>query len=151
MFFSPEMIQYQSVCPFKADIWALGVTFFYMITGTFPFQSSSREQLRNLIFLGEIDYDKYDIDPDIRYLINRMTLKNVNMRASAEELLQMPMFNINNQKKISRIKERYSAIRYCSLNRTNVNLLSCHKSWHIDLLIFFFFNVMIQFNSNKYC
>lgn len=120
MFFSPEMIQNQFVCPFKADIWALGVTFFYMVTGTFPFQSKSREQLKQLIFLGDFDFDKYDIDPDIRYLINRMTTKNANLRATAEELLQLPMFN---QKKNLFIKERHRAIRFSSMHCTQTNLL----------------------------
>ena len=45
MFFSPEMIKYQSACPFKADIRALGITFYFMATGNYLFQSQLREQL----------------------------------------------------------------------------------------------------------
>lgn len=124
MFFSPEMIGYQSVCPFKADIWALGITFFYMITGNFPFQSQSREQLKQLIFLGEIEYDKYDIDPDIKYLINRMTAKNINLRPTASEILQFPMFASGTIKKHLILNERHSTIRFTSLQRTQTNLLA---------------------------
>ena len=41
-YFSPEMFQSGEICPFKADILALGVTFSCMATGYYPFKVANR-------------------------------------------------------------------------------------------------------------
>lgn len=89
MFFAPEMLQFHEIDPFKADIWALGVTFFFMATGCFPFQSESREELKQLINLGDLDFETHDVDPQIRFLISKMTTKNVKLRPTAEKFAQI--------------------------------------------------------------
>lgn len=93
MFLSPEMFQHHEICPFKADIWALGVTFFNMATGTFPFKNKSRDGYKEMVVNGEIDFNKYDIHPKIKSLLARMLTKNSEHRLSAEKLLEMPIFS----------------------------------------------------------
>ena len=93
IFVAPEVLQYNEVCPFKADIWALGITFFFMATGNYPFRSKTREDLKNLIIRGDLDYSRYKIDPKIRFLISKMTIKEPSSRYSAEKLLKLPMFS----------------------------------------------------------
>lgn len=101
-YFAPEMFQQQEVCPFKADIWALGITFFYMATGYYPFRGESRKELKKSIMFGEIDFSKCKIDSRIRYLIFKMTNMNPKMRPSAEKLLKLPMFSsLLDDKKLS--------------------------------------------------
>jgi serine/threonine protein kinase len=33
----------------KCDIWSLGVILYYFVTGEFPFQGNSKEQVKNKI------------------------------------------------------------------------------------------------------
>ena len=95
MYLSPEFFLYQEINPFKADIWALGITFFYMATGNYPFHYKSREELVQLISRGEIDFFQYEIHPKIQLLIKKMTIKDQNNRPDVEKLLEMPLFSKN--------------------------------------------------------
>lgn len=101
MFISPEMLQYQETCPFKADIWALGITFFYMATGLYPFPNNNKEELKQMIFIGDIDFNKFDLHPKIKYLIGKMTIKDPYSRPTALKLLEFPMFSSNNKPLLS--------------------------------------------------
>lgn len=100
MYCSPELIKGQSSFnPFQADIYALGITFFYMITGNHPFFSTSIEDLKRIITYGQVDFSEYDVDPEIQYMIMKMTSHNPKLRPTAEFLLNLPIYN---QTKISR-------------------------------------------------
>lgn len=98
MFVAPELLQYHETNPFKGDIWSLGITFFYMATGKFPFRNTSQEELRQNVFRGEIEYIRFDIHPKIRFLVNKMCTKDQNNRPTAEKLLSLPMFSDMNAK-----------------------------------------------------
>ncbi|KAK8876027.1 hypothetical protein M9Y10_006211 [Tritrichomonas musculus] len=89
---APEMFRFREIDPFKADIWALGITFFYMVTGTVPFTFVSKDDLKEKILFGELDFYLYDFDPEICFLIRKMTEKNVKLRPTAEKLLKFPIF-----------------------------------------------------------
>lgn len=93
LYLAPEMLQYQEICPFKADIWALGITFFFMATGKYPFPHTNTEELKSLIFIGFINFDQYDIHPKIRYLLQKMLIKDHNYRLTARKLLELPVFH----------------------------------------------------------
>lgn len=54
-YMAPEMFKRVPYNPFKADVWAFGVTLYQMLTGTIPFQGSSPEMIRMRISLGEYD------------------------------------------------------------------------------------------------
>lgn len=112
MYLPPEMFLHRSICPFKADIWSLGITFFFMATGKFPYVCNSREDLKNLIAYDELNLDIFDIDPRIQFLIEKMTVKNLNLRSSPEELLQISIFSSNNTRR------KYSGFRsFCGSNQ----------------------------------
>lgn len=93
MFMPPEFFNCNEICPFKADIWALGITFFFMTTGTYPFQSQDSEEIKNMISNGDINLEKYKIHPEIKNLISKMIEKDFNDRLTADELLRLPIFS----------------------------------------------------------
>lgn len=93
MYCSPEIVNKQPYNPFKADIWALGITFFFLITGKYPFPHHSQKELVKVISLGSIDYSNVHINHKIKSLIQKMTNKIPNNRPNIDELLNLPMYN----------------------------------------------------------
>lgn len=93
MYCSPEMINKQPFNPFQADIWALGVTFFYLATGSFPFPHSSIDELKRFVSIGFIDFSNVNINSEVKSLIQKMTSKIPKLRPSANDLLKFPLFN----------------------------------------------------------
>lgn len=123
-YLSPEMLSQSEVDPFKADIWALGITFFYMATGDFPFHSNSREKLELMILKGEINFTKYHhIDQRIKFLIKKMTMKSPQDRPSAEKLLELSMF----QNKMNPLSEKLIGRQAFSYHQIQMNLHYSNK------------------------
>lgn len=48
----PEMISSKEYDPFKADVWALGILFYFLCVGYFPFRSVDDKTLQNKIVKG---------------------------------------------------------------------------------------------------
>lgn len=124
-FISPEMIQCQEMDPFKTDIWALGITFFFVVTGLYPFKGNSREVLKEAILYGDLDYSKCNVDQRIRFLIGKMTAKNPASRLSADKLLKLPMFASINPRKslLYPLKGRRNSYTIGINSQSNFNLL----------------------------
>ena len=89
----PEMFICDEINPFKADIWSLGITFYYMATGNYPFTSKNPDELKKMIKDAKIDFFKYKMNPNIILLISKMIEKNPSDRLTAEKLLELPIFS----------------------------------------------------------
>lgn len=74
----------------KADIWSLGVTFYQLITLSFPYEGKNVEEIQNNIINGkkkEIPKDCI-VDPQFINLINEMLSIKPDERPSADEILE---------------------------------------------------------------
>lgn len=91
LFMAPEILKGQLYNPMKADIWALGITIYFLATGTLPFINSSIYKLIETICEGVYSDGIID-DPLLRMLISRCIDCNISSRATADELLKMPYF-----------------------------------------------------------
>ena len=89
-FMCPELLSKVPFDPFKADIWALGVTFYFMLTGHKPFKATSRVALlsafKSGLFIPPISNTK------IFYLITKMLAVDERLRPTASELLTETLF-----------------------------------------------------------
>ncbi|KAK8895435.1 hypothetical protein M9Y10_023899 [Tritrichomonas musculus] len=124
MLFPPEMFNMDEIDPFKADIYELGVTFYYMATGSYPYQRIKANDLKNAFLKTDIFSTKNKIHPKIKELIDKMAERNAKELLTAEKLLKLPIFL---PKIVNKQLNFYNTAGY----RTKSNM--CLESMRIDL------------------
>jgi calcium-dependent protein kinase len=84
LFLAPEINDgtYDSKC----DVWSLGISLYYALTGLLPFKGEFLDELMRNIKLAPIAWDKLG-DQESNFL-KIMLERNYKNRASADELLQ---------------------------------------------------------------
>ncbi|EAY02054.1 CAMK family protein kinase [Trichomonas vaginalis G3] len=90
-FMPPEVILGHPHDPFKADVWAIGVTFFIMSTGKFPWEGDDRKTLCDNL-LKEPPRTELIQCKDYAEVIEKCLAKDPNERPSIDELLELPLF-----------------------------------------------------------
>lgn len=90
-FQSPESLEKQPHDPYKADIWSLGVTFYYMATGNDPWPQFPHEEIYNAITKGIYRMPKR-VNSEIGSMIKSMMNTDPNQRPNVDELLELPLF-----------------------------------------------------------
>ncbi|OHT10488.1 CAMK family protein kinase [Tritrichomonas foetus] len=94
---APEIIKKLQHDPFKADIWSLGVTLYYMAYGTIPWDTQRKSAINTAIL--ECDYYiANSTNKEIADLIRSMLKTDPEKRPSANELLLNPIFSANIKK-----------------------------------------------------
>jgi serine/threonine protein kinase len=53
---------------FKVDIWAVGITLFYIIYGELPFEKGGKEEIKNSIISEPVSYYSNNIISDFNYI-----------------------------------------------------------------------------------
>eukprot|EP00347_Sterkiella_histriomuscorum_P022146 403331520 len=90
IYMAPEVILGQPY-DFKSDIWSLGVTFFELLTGEFPFYGANKPQIFANIRTGKYQYNcKNTISPLCQDFISHCLQYDPSKRSSASELLNHP-------------------------------------------------------------
>ena len=91
LFMPPEMVGKFSYSPFESDVWSLGVTFYYMAQGEYPWTTNDVSKLHEIFSKGFYITGK-GMDPNIFQLLNRMLVIDPSQRATCEQLLNMDVF-----------------------------------------------------------
>lgn len=79
----PEIFQTREYDPFKADIWAFGVTLYILAFHDLPFKADDLFAMQNAIMQDEVEFPK-GVDPDLKDLISKMLTKNPEDRITIE-------------------------------------------------------------------
>ena len=94
LYYAPELFQLSKDGSGKqfgeaTDIWAMGMSFYYVLTGTNPFEDAQDLfHLKNLIETREINFDLIT-NQQAREVISRMLVKDPAKRATLPELIKM--------------------------------------------------------------
>ncbi|EAY09022.1 CAMK family protein kinase [Trichomonas vaginalis G3] len=92
LFMAPEIFNKSGYDPIKADIWALGVTLFALVTKEYPFYAEDQMSLMQLVSKGV--FAKYRIlDDNLRKLISKCLELNPQSRPTIDDLLNSPYFD----------------------------------------------------------
>ena len=96
---APEIFQTkQAFDPFKADIWAMGVTFYQMVLGKLPWIVNDKNEMMKSIKMGFVYFENDDHGNPIcpfpfQKLIKRMLDTNPSTRATLEQVMMDPIFD----------------------------------------------------------
>ena len=87
-FIAPEVLRgfYGKEC----DIWSLGVLLYLLLSGDYPFDGDSRQEVFDKIKDGRFEFSNdiwSTISSDAKHLISHMLQKDPKKRISAEEAL----------------------------------------------------------------
>lgn len=91
LFMAPEILNRRQYNPMQADIWALGVTLFYMATKQLPFNAPEPQTLAMRTENGVCSLSLIK-DKKLRCLVSRCIQVEPNARPTIDELLQDPYF-----------------------------------------------------------
>ena len=93
-FLAPEMLAKQCHNPIKTDVWAFGVTLFYLVTSNYPFDSSSIQSLQKTQKYGYYQYNT-NVPRFVKEIISRCLQVDPNKRATFSELYDMVKQQVN--------------------------------------------------------
>ena len=91
-YMSPQILKRVPYAGEAADIWALGVLLFVMLSGSFPFTGRNDKELYSRINNRSFHYSRC-IKQEERDIIDKMIRVNPEKRITAEELLNCSWLN----------------------------------------------------------
>lgn len=93
LYCAPERFGNSTFDSKKADIWALGITFFFFVNGELPWKVATREDVRDCVKRGDIEFVR-QVDPQIEEIIRLMLNPDPEMRPTAEDVLAHDFYRI---------------------------------------------------------
>ncbi|KAK8860854.1 hypothetical protein M9Y10_012546 [Tritrichomonas musculus] len=89
---APELFQNTEYDPFKADIWAFGITLYILAFHDLPFKAEDLFKMQNAIMKDEPKFPE-GADPNLKDLISKMLEKDPDNRITIEGIWSHPWAN----------------------------------------------------------
>jgi serine/threonine protein kinase len=123
-FAAPEIIRGQVVDRQKVDIWALGITFVYLLDGRLPWRTEDPTAMRTAIVQGAYTIQRH-VKNELGHLLHKMLTVDPEERWSAEQLKRHPFFVTEDANPIVRTtsaKRIISGVLPASLSQTHMRV-----------------------------
>ena len=120
-FLAPEVLANTPHDPFKADIWSIGVTFFNIVTGSFPWPANDRKMYLRAILMGA---PQLEVIKNIEYrrIIQKCLKYQPKDRPTIEELLESPLFEERNPQKLTKVVSKANVMSASANLRRSLKL-----------------------------
>lgn len=87
-YMAPEILLKQPYDPFKADVWALGVTWYVLMMGKLPWATGSQRELELAISMGMVDFGRVKHNQAIGKMIRKMLTVDAKKRPDIDWVVQ---------------------------------------------------------------
>ena len=85
---APEIVNKEKYIAQYSDIWSLGVLFFAMLYGRFPFRAKKQEDLFDKINEGNVVFpDDIEVSQQVKNLLKKIFVVSPTQRLSLNEIL----------------------------------------------------------------
>ena len=85
---APEIVNKEKYIAQYSDIWSLGVLFYSMLYGRFPFKAQTQEELFKKINEAQVDFpEDIEVNDKIKILLKRIFVVVPTQRPSLQEIL----------------------------------------------------------------
>jgi serine/threonine protein kinase len=91
-YMSPELLAGTNFDPFASDVWALGITYYFMAVGHLPWSHREPEFLVPEIVTKEIEMPS-DLPEAFTYIVNRMLQRTPMKRPTMAQVEKLGFFN----------------------------------------------------------
>ena len=88
---APEVMQ-RLPYGIKADIWSIGVVFYQLLEGTYPFKGRNIEKIMEKIKQNQILYNKVDLSEEAKDFIKRCLVLDPKGRIDWKDIYEHPLF-----------------------------------------------------------
>mmetsp|Transcript_29102 Transcript_29102/g.46753 ORF Transcript_29102/g.46753 Transcript_29102/m.46753 type:complete len:349 (+) Transcript_29102:110-1156(+) len=97
-FMSPQIASGEKYCPFKADIWALGITMFALVFSTVPYYHEIHAQLFEQIKSKSVEFPGKIDDKELEDFLTKILEKDAEKRPSPADLQKHHWLEVNVKK-----------------------------------------------------